>query len=140
MQNSSYSVMLAKIQAHRHTEEIIKKSLDEFDVTIREWLFLGSLKLHNQDSTSGVIAKEIHVSSALISRLTKVLQAKGMIKVVQPEDDKRSRRITLTDKGNKVIEQSDPVVRRTLREWLAPIKREHVDIYIDVLLQVAYKL
>lgn len=140
MDNNSYSIMLAKIQAHRQTEDIIKGALDPFNVTSREWLCLGSLRNHCNNASPGVIAKELHVSPPLITRLTKSLQKKGLIKILQPQDDKRRRYLELTSEGSDVLQRSEPIVRQTLKNWLAPINSEHVDIYINVLLQVAYKL
>ncbi len=138
---NSYTIMLAKIKAHRHTKDIITSALASYNVTGMEWLLMGAVdKQVNNTATTTVLAQEMQVSTPLISRFTKSLEEKEMIKIVQSKEDKRWRDISLTPKGKKMLEETEPVVRDALRVWLSPIKREHVDIYINVLLQVAYKL
>lgn len=138
---NSYTIMLAKIKAHRYTKDIIAASLSSYNVTGMEWLLLGAVdKQPLQSTTTTNLAQELQVSTPLISRFTKSLEEKGLITVKQSREDKRWRDISLSSKGQAMIKETEPIVREALRVWLSPIKREHVDIYINVLLQVAYKL
>ena len=140
MENNSYTIMLAKIQVHRKTEEIIKNALDDLNISTREWLCLGSLRGHGDNAEPSVVAQELQVSLSLVTRMTKSLQAKGFIRILQPQDDKRRRRLELTNEGARTLQLSDPAVRKALKSWLMPLDRADVDTYMKVLLQVAYKL
>lgn len=137
---TAYTIMLAKIRAHRQTREVIGESLKQFDVTINDWLTLGAIKKYEGNVSGNDLAVELQVSLPLVSRITKRLEETRYVTVEKRVSDKRNRVINLTESGDQLLADSEPVVREALKKWLAPINREHIDIYITVLLQVAYKL
>jgi DNA-binding MarR family transcriptional regulator len=140
MQENSYTVMLAKIRAFRATKDVIASSLQDYDVTIMQWLLLGSLDKNNGKSTAKEVAHELNVSMPFITRMTKVMESKGFIQIDPLEEDKRTKILSLTSKGNRLVVDSEPVVRQALKDWLSAIPSEDVKVYITVLLQVAYKI
>lgn len=140
MEHNSYTVMLAKIRAFRSTKEVMAKALSDYDVTIMHWLALGAIEKQGGQATAKKIAYELNVTLPLITRFTKVLSSKNFINIKHHPEDKRTKIITLTSKGEKLLEMTEPVVRSALGDWLTPIPREQVKVYISVLLQVAYKL
>lgn len=137
---NSYTVMLAKIRAFRATKDVIAKSLNVFDVTIMQWLFLGVIAKEKGNTTSAAVAHELNVSTPLVTRFTQQLLEKKLIEITPDEQDKRTKHITLTRSGSVLLEKSEPVVREALKVWLDAIPREDVRTYITVLLHVAYKL
>lgn len=137
---SSYSVMLAKMRAFRATKDVISKSLHDFDITIMQWLLLGYVEKNSDGTTAGAIAEELNITLPLVTRLTTSLSSKDLICIVPLIKDKRTKIITITEDGRKLLQLSDPIVKQALKDWLAPIPREEVRTYISVMLQVAYKL
>ncbi len=137
---SSYSVMLAKMRAFRATKDVIAKSLHNFDITIMQWLLLGYVEKNHNGTTAGAIADELNITMPLVTRFTTVLLRKDLIKITPLPKDKRTKIITITSKGRKLLQSSDPIVKQALKVWLAPISQEEVRTYIAVMLQVAYKL
>ncbi len=137
---NSYTVMLAKIRAFRATKDVIATSLKTFDVTIMQWLFLGVIAKEKGSTTSAAIAVELNVSTPLVTRFTQQLLKKQLITITPDEQDKRTKHITLTANGARLLDDSEPVVRDALKTWLEAIPREDVRTYITVLLHVAYKL
>lgn len=138
--HNTYEIMLAKIRAFRATRETIAVSLEPADVTIMQWLLLGSIKKNGGTTTPGVAADELQISRSLITQLSKSLAGKKLISINSLENDKRGRELVISSEGIDMLAKTDPMIRQSLKEWLAPIDREHVDIYMQVLLQVAYKL
>lgn len=137
---SSYSVMLAKMRAFRATKDVIAKSLQDFDITIMQWLLLGYVEQNTDGTTAGAIAEELNITMPLVTRFTAVLSSKGLISIVPLPKDKRTKVITITKSGKDLLSFSDPIVKQALKVWLAPIPEEEVRTYIAVMLQVAYKL
>jgi DNA-binding MarR family transcriptional regulator len=132
--------MLAKIRAFRATKDVIARSLLDYDVTIMQWLLLGSLNSKSGKSTAKDVAFELNVSMPFVTRMTKVMEQKGFIRIDPLSEDKRIKILSLTSKGNRLVVDSEPVVRQALKDWLSAVPNEDVKVYITVLLQVAYKL
>ena len=132
--------MLAKIKAHRRTKEVIATALEPFNLTLTEWLLLAAVQDAQSKILSSQLAQELQVSAPLVSRFVNQLDNKGYLKSEVSNDDKREKNIQLSPKGSAVLDDSEPAVREALRQWLAPVAHEHVEIYINVLLQIAYKL
>ena len=137
---SSYSVMLAKMRAFRATKDVIAKSLQDFDITIMQWLLLGYVEKNSDGTTAGAIADELNITMPLVTRFTAALSAKGMIQIKPLPSDKRTKLISITKMGKELLISSDPIVKKALKDWLAPIPQEEVRTYIAVMLKVAYKL
>ena len=137
---NSYTVMLAKIRAHRLTEEVMAGALTGFDVTLMQWLALGAIRKYDGVTSTTELAKELDVSMPYVSRVIKDLDEKSMVTVNAGSEDKRWRDITLTSKSKKLLDDSEPLVKQALKEWLKPIDKEHIDVYIQVLMKVAYQL
>ena len=132
--------MLAKMRAFRATKDVIAKSLQDFDITIMQWLLLGYVEQNTDGTTAGAIAEELNITMPLVTRFTAVLSSKGLISIVPLPKDKRTKVITITKSGKDLLSSSDPIVKQALKVWLAPIPEEEVRTYIAVMLQVAYKL
>jgi DNA-binding MarR family transcriptional regulator len=137
---NSYTVMLAKIRAHRLTEQVMDSALTAIDVSLMQWLSLGAVRKYEGVTSTTELARELNVSTPYISKLVKDLEAKSLVTVNPGSEDKRWRDITLTSKSKKLLDDSEPLVRQALKEWLQPIDKEHVDVYIQVLMKVAYQL
>ncbi len=132
--------MLAKMRAFRATKDVIAKSLQDFDITIMQWLLLGYVEKNTDGTTAGAIAEELNITMPLVTRFTAVLSSKGMIIITPLPQDKRTKIINITEAGKELLLSSDPIVKRALKDWLAPIPQEEVRTYIAVMMQVAYKL
>ena len=132
--------MLAKIRAERLTREVMSTALEEYNITLMEWLAVGALYRNEKSLTSSQLAKELDVSKSYITKLTTQLHNKKLIDYTVSPEDKRVTFISLSDGGQKLISDSEPIVRRALAEWLKPIDREHVEIYMQVIVQVAKNL
>src|SRR6056297_2217401 len=76
MDENAYTVMLAKIRAFRRTKNVIIDALDDDDITIMQWLYLGVLH-RSGDSTAMYIADELDVSRPMSTRLYNQCIEKG---------------------------------------------------------------
>lgn len=125
--------MLAKIKAHRETRRVIAECLKEHDVSLSEWLLLGSL-YSCKKLTMGEIARYLDIKLPLVSRYVKELSERGLVSAIKDNKDKRTKYVTITESGLDLVTTTEPEVKRALKVWLKDIPREHIDIYINTTL------
>jgi DNA-binding MarR family transcriptional regulator len=133
---TSYTVLGAKIKAYRATKNVVSKALKQFDITILEWLAIGSLATKDSAGSVSYIARTLDVSMPFATRLISILQRKGLVLRSINAADKRGRTLDLTPKAEQLLTNSEPLVRAALKEWLSPIDRADVAAYIRTLLTV----
>jgi len=68
---------------------------------------------HNPNASQNDIAKMMDVSAATIAVSLKKLKKEGYIKKEMDEEDNRLNKIALTEKGNRVVEQSRQIFETT---------------------------
>ena len=68
---------------------------------------------HNPNTSQNDIAKMMDVSAATIAVSLKKLKKEGYIKKEMDEEDNRLNKIALTEKGNRVVEQSRQIFEST---------------------------
>jgi len=97
---------------------IMQKFLDETGVYQAQHRLLMEI-FRNPDASQNDIARSMDVSAATIAVSLKKLEKGGYIKRETVEEDNRFNKITITEKGNKVVEQSKQIliwyIKRSLR-------------------------
>jgi DNA-binding MarR family transcriptional regulator len=68
---------------------------------------------HNQHASQKDLANSMEVSTATIAVSLKKLEKGGYINKVMDQEDNRLNQITITEKGNKVVEQSRRIFELT---------------------------
>lgn len=135
---NSYQTMIIKAKAFRSTKQVIQDALKPFDITMLEWMGLGIINDAKEDGISpSLLAKQLDVTQAYISGLSNRLLSKGYVVRVKNPTDNRTTLLAVSKDGEHVLQTSEKVVRSELREWLSPIERERIDLYMDVLSEVA---
>jgi MarR family. len=64
---------------------------------------------HNPDASQNDIAKSMDISAAAVAVSLKKLEKRGYIKREMVKEDNRLNKIIITEKGNKVVEQSKQI-------------------------------
>jgi len=95
------------IFAMKH-RRIMQKFLDETGVYQAQHRLLMEI-FRNPDASQNDIARSMDVSAATIAVSLKKLEKGGYIKRETVEEDNRFNKITITEKGNKVVEQSKQI-------------------------------
>jgi len=95
------------IFAMKH-RRIMQKFLDETGVYQAQHRLLMEI-FRNPDVSQNDIARSMDVSAATIAVSLKKLEKGGYIKRETVEEDNRFNKITITEKGNKVVEQSKQI-------------------------------
>jgi len=89
-------------------KKIMQSYLDETGVYQAQHRLLMEIS-HNKNVSQNDIARSMDVSPATIAVSLKKLERGGYISKEMDKEDNRFNKITITEKGNKVIEQSKKI-------------------------------
>ncbi|WP_201715703.1 MarR family winged helix-turn-helix transcriptional regulator [Rossellomorea arthrocnemi] len=93
------------------------------------------LKLVNKNGPipAGVIAELQGVHKSAISNRLKKLEEKALIEIVKAEGDQRSKLVCLTEKGRRVVTESDQAVYAYIEALFADqVKDEELDQFLTM--------
>ena len=85
---------------NRRSQAYIVKACEPLDITFSEYVLILNLYDHegvSQEDMAGLM----FVDKAVVARTIKSLEAKGYVRRVQGEQDKRIKRLYTTEKGNE---------------------------------------
>lgn len=88
--------------------KIMQNYLDETGVYHSQHRLLMEIS-HNPDASQNDIARSMDISAAAVAVSLKKLEKRGYIKREMVEEDNRLNKITITEKGNGVVEQSKQI-------------------------------
>jgi DNA-binding MarR family transcriptional regulator len=80
----------------------IDRELESYDVTSAQYIIMGQLAYSLADSSSG-LCKGIAYDPGAMTRMVDRLEAKGLIRRVRSEDDRRAVKLDLTDEGKALF-------------------------------------
>jgi DNA-binding MarR family transcriptional regulator len=92
--------------------KIMQNYLDETGVYQAQHRLLMEIS-HNPNASQNDIARLMDVSAATIAVSLKKLEKEGYINKEMDESDNRLNKITITEKGNRVVEQSRQIFEST---------------------------
>jgi DNA-binding MarR family transcriptional regulator len=117
-----------------------KKIQKEYGVSIPQILCLNYLKNStNYQATQGDIRKFLHLNSSTISGIINRLEIKGLIARLPKIGDKRTVTISLTSKGDKLLQQLPSLLHEQLSAKLVKQdtkKLENLEIGLELLINL----
>lgn len=128
----AYSTGLLQGTAYSRLHTRLTRALLPFSVSIPEWKLLG--QVHEQGTVKlSVLAEMLSYDPPMVTKLIKELEKKKMVKREQDKNDERSKIISNTALGNKVVSDAEPEVKKAMNHILQGISREELLIYLKVL-------
>lgn len=113
--------------------KIMQNYLDETGVYQAQHRLLMEIS-HNQNASQTDIARSMDVSAATIAVSLKKLEKGGYIHKEMDEGDNRFNQITITEKGNQVVERSKQIFEETDRRVFEGLTEEE-KVTLSLLLQ-----
>ncbi|HZJ87116.1 MAG TPA: MarR family transcriptional regulator [Erysipelothrix sp.] len=107
--------LIILFKAHTSIENVVKKSLENTDLSVNEFAALEALYHKGSLSTQGLIDLVLIPNSSMTYVLD-VLHKKEYIKRIKDEKDRRIQRLTLTEAGHAKFEEVYKVHFEMLRE------------------------
>ena len=105
--------------------------IDSLGVTPRQWGVLAALR-RDDVSTPSDLARHLRADSAAITRLLDRLEAKSLIERIADADDRRSLRITMTERAHNILPELERASTETLAELHRGIAADDVAIFRSV--------
>lgn len=130
-QITMYEACLLHSRADRTLRLIVAKQLDQYKITMMEWLLLGSVqKSQKEGVTMSSVAARLDVTLPQVTALTTGLTKNKLVKQKISRQDRRSRRLTVTPAGNKLLLMVEEEARKILQQWVADIPPEQLAAYL----------
>lgn len=135
-----YELCLLHARSDRALRGIIASRLEKLNITMMEWLLLGVIK---KGSTKGLsmsdIAQSLHVTLPQVTALVNKLLPLKLVKQKSANADRRSRLVSLTSKGELVLEEAQTLLEATYSELLGSLPLDEVEGYTKTLSKLSTK-
>lgn len=133
-----YEYGLLHANSDRGVRGFVAAQLEPMNITLMEWLLLGIV---SAGPTSGVtmshIAHELGVTLPQVTALVNKLIPLKYIRQKSDARDRRSRRVTLTARGEVVLEDATKALDAAQDELFADIPTSDREAYVRVLKEFA---
>lgn len=127
-----------QLQFCRSFKKKLNEKLSAAELYYSQWLVLYCIK-HMQPVTLVEIGNYLAVEKPTISRTVKRLDQQGLIKEM-PSQDKRERRVCLTDVGEERYGQGQKIVFQFEAELLTDISQKDLDTTMRTIQHLQEKL
>lgn len=127
-----YQALLLHSRADRALRLVVARQLERFNVTMMEWLLMGTVQNGPKDGmTMSAVASALDVTLPQVTALTANLTKLKLIKQKVSRQDRRSRRLVGTSAGKKQLSVIEDELEKAMREWVGDIPREQWQVYLE---------
>jgi len=112
---------------------VIDNRLKPLGLTQTLWVTLHNIHQLPPDQSQIQLAKAIGIEQPSLVRTLDQLEKKGLISRTPCADDRRAKRITLTEAATPIIEQLERVINRSREDILDGISAEEIDSIVNVI-------
>lgn len=135
---TTYQACILQARAYRTLKDFVAKQLEDYDVTMMEWVLLGVVHEAGAKGVSpSMLSAQLDVSLPMITRMLNKLDAADYISRRTVPKDKRQQIVVATAKGRQLAQAIEWQVRGAMREWLKDVKREDLEGYVRLMTQLA---
>ena len=129
-----YEVCLLHSRADRALRLVIARHLDQFNVTLMEWLLMGAVNAGPKEGiTMSAVAGALDVTLPQVTALTASLTKAKLLKQKVSRKDRRSRRLVCTSAGKKMLQDIEKAADHGMKEWLSEIPEEQLEAYFSTI-------
>lgn len=116
----------------RQMNLFLNHELESYDITASEMMYLGSLFIRDGVSQEELV-KEFSMDKAAVTRTISTLESKNLVKRSSSEEDKRSKKVFLTENAMKYKDILSSIQDKWYKEVLADSDTEEMAIFAKVL-------
>lgn len=122
---------------HKHLNRAFQSN--EFDITFEQWSIL--IYLYNCDGKSqNEIAENTIRDKVSVTKIIDNLEKHNLVNRALDDNDRRVRRIFLTDKGKKVVPKLKKIADQTLEDAFSGVNKNDVESFKAVLSLIVQNL
>jgi len=128
-----YEACLLHSRADRALRVVVSRQLEQFNVTMMEWLLLGVVNAGAKEGmTMSLVAGTLDVTLPQVTALTASLTRAKLIKQKVSRQDRRSRRLLSTPAGKRLLDDIEQAINGAMRGWLSDIPRQKLEEYFEI--------
>lgn len=133
-------IILLHSRADRLMRSLVDECIDEYDLTLMEWLLLSVVQGGPKEGLSmSAVSRELDVTLPQVTALMTSVVKKKLIKLKTQRKDRRSRHALLTNKGEQTLANVENRVESALKKWFAEMDNNEVDAYTQTLQKLAVR-
>lgn len=133
-----YEFCLVMSRSDRAIRVVTARQLERFELTMMEWLLLATV---DQSPGKGIamsgVAHTLDVTLPQITALANTLVKKKLVKQKVNSKDRRSRQLSITKVGKKIVGEVEIAVNTAMKEWLGDIPQDQLRNYIETAMLIA---
>ncbi|WP_164670776.1 MarR family winged helix-turn-helix transcriptional regulator [Virgibacillus doumboii] len=134
-ENLSLKTFVVLMKASKSVEEQVKKDIKSHGVKITEFTILEAL-YHKGTQTVQQICDAVLINSGSITYVIDKLEKRGLLTRKNCENDRRVFYVSITEQGEKLMNEIFPQHQKVIEEIFEDIKSEEKELVIDVLKRI----
>ncbi len=136
----TYHACILQARAYRTLRLFMSAELQEYDLTMMEWVLLGLTSSKDSEGHSTTeLAEILDVGLPLITNMVDRVEKMGLVARKRDAHDKRSKRIFATSRGRVLADHIELKIREDMKEWLCNVEREDLEGYVKTMSILATK-
>ncbi|WHY02918.1 MarR family transcriptional regulator [Neobacillus sp. DY30] len=116
-------------EVNKKAESLIKSQIEE-DLTIDQHYIIGYIK-NTKECTSSELAEAFEVNKSAITAIINRLADKGLIERTRDENDRRVVYLTLSDKGQELIQKTQEKVHLLVESLITQFDEAEITNFIN---------
>lgn len=128
---NSYDFCVVQAHFDKKIKALSATALTNHKLTHMEWLVMCVINRSSKASTMSDIANELGVSLPQITALVTNLISKKLIKQKTILSDRRSKHLSLTIKGKRIMGKIEVALSKNLKSWLTDIPHDQFAYFYD---------
>ncbi len=132
----TYNLIRLQGKSYRFIKNYINEFLSANKLSSLEWGILGLLYENADGMQYREIAQSMGVEPPFITELISKLQKLNVIKIKDSEKDKRSKLVSLTEKGKKHVETIEKNLKEKFTSHLKDISPNEWSDFLDMLRKI----
>lgn len=130
MKEKYHHAVNALMQTDKLHRMICEKRIGTLGIHRSQHIMLMSLEAFGRPATQSEIAQRLGISTAAVAVTVKKLEAGGYITRTSDESDQRSNIVSLTENGQKIIEESKRIFEGIEQQMTSGITRTELDGFL----------
>jgi DNA-binding MarR family transcriptional regulator len=129
----SYEKARLQVVGYRTLQNSINSVLSKYELNTSQWIILGYLHDSQEGMRVTALAGLLDVETPLITTLINPLQRRELIVSTADPEDRRAKRLQLTDDGLDLALRLEHKLKESLEYYETGFKKGELDAYFDTL-------
>ena len=128
-----YQACLLHSRAERVLKTMVSRCLEDWEITRMEWILLATVAEQSKvpaGHTMGELADVLDVRMSQVTALMTKMTEAQLLRQETSATDRRTRYVTITKRGTKLLDEIEKSMRGAMRDWLGSIPRADLSVYM----------